>query len=442
MNRIVFISTMVLALVVSQASAQTPGAKAESTPQPKATADTKTRARTVAPDAVAQNEQDIDNTPDPVVTMRDQIEAAPNASERNRLHLKLADHLLTKGHKTEALAELQAIANSNAFDPIGFYNLGNSYARLGDSEAAITAYRTAIEQRKGGYSRAYNNLGVVLLRDGRWDEAHEALLSALKLENFHYAEASYNMGRVYSARGQNDLAAREWRRALIVDPEHEAAKQALARGGSEREIVVASQPRRATTSSASVAAKPVEAKVSTTKSSAAAGPAPKSLTLDQTSFDYLQRARNASEHGKMLEAVDNFRRVIKLQDGYFPPANLELSYALLGLKRFDEALANLLQVSQRDGARYPVSYFHLGRLYEQKGELKLAETAFSQAVTAYGPGNAQFLLDLSRVREKLGDFKGSLEAMERYLKLMQEQGQKPVWSDERLAELKTKAAKQ
>jgi len=34
--------------------------------------------------------------------------------------------------------------------------------------AAISAYKTAIEQRKGYYSRAYNNLGVMLLRAGRW----------------------------------------------------------------------------------------------------------------------------------------------------------------------------------------------------------------------------------------------------------------------------------
>ena len=32
--------------------------------------------------------------------------------------------------------------------------------------------------------------------------------------------------------------------------------------------------------------------------------------------------------------------------------------------------------------------------------------------------------------------------MERYLKVVQEQGEKPVWSDERLAELRTKASKQ
>ena len=381
--------------------------------------------------ALSVSAQDINNTPDPVVTLRNEIEAAPNAAERNRLRLKLSDLLHSTGHKTEALAELNAIAKSDSFDPIGFYNLGNAFARLGDSEAAMTAYRTAIEQRKGNYSRAYNNLGVLLLRAGRWDEAHDALLSALKLENFRYAEASYNLGRVYAARGQNDLAAREWRRALLVDPRHDAAKLALARGSVEGTIVVES-----------ASAKPVrKAEVNSVERKAPAGTGP-TLALDRVSFDFLQRARNASERGKMLEAVENFRRVLSRNNGYFPPANLELSYALLSLKRYDEAIANLVDVSRRDGARYPISYYHLARLYELKGELRLAEAALTQAVNTNLPANGQFLLDLSRVREKLGDFKGSLEAMERYLKVIQEQGEKPVWSDERLAELRTKASKQ
>jgi tetratricopeptide (TPR) repeat protein len=141
----------------------------------------------------------------------------------------------------------------------------------------------------------------------------------------------------------------------------------------------------------------------------------------------------------MLEAIDNFRRLLNRQNGYFPPANLELSYALLSLKRYDEAEVQLLQVSQRDGARYPVSYFHLARLYELKGDLKRAETAFAQVVDAYVPTNSQFLLDLSRVREKQGDFKGAVEAMERYVKLTEKEGLKPAWCDQRLAELRAKA---
>jgi len=357
------------------------------------------------------------DTLDPVASLRKHIAGAPEASERNRLQLELAELLSTSGNKSEAIAELNKIATSNSFDPIGFYNLGNAFARLGETESAIAAYRIAIEQRNGRYSRAYNNLGVLLLRDGRWDEAQEALLSALKIESFRYAEASYNLGRVYAAKGENDLAVREWRRALVVDPQHDAAKQALASSGRDDAIVVAS------------------------KTSPSAG-ATKTLILDPVSYEYLQRARAESERGKKSEAVETYRHLLNRNNGYFAPANLELSTTLLSLNRHDEALVQLLEVSKRDGARYPLSYYHLARLYEMKGELKLAEAAFTKAVTLYAPANPQFLIDLSRVREKLGDFKGSLEAMERYSKIMQEHGQKPSWSEERIAELRSKASKQ
>jgi len=369
-------------------------------------------------------DKDAGNTPDPVVILREQVAATTEVPERNRLQLQLAELLQSIDHKSEAIAELNKIASSKAFDPVGFYNLGNAFARLGESESAIAAYRIAIEQRKGLYSRAYNNLGVLLLRAGKWDEAQEALLTALKLESFRYAEASYNLGRVYAAKGQNDLAAREWRRALAVDPQHDAAKQALANEGRGDRIVVVSNKagKSSTAAGLSAAARPLE--------------------LDQASFDYLQRAREASERGKKSEAADSYRRLLSRNNGYFPPANLELGYALVSLKQYDEALANLLEVTKRDGARYPVSYYHLARLYEMKGELKLAEAAFVKAVSLYAPANPQFLLDLSRVREKLGDFNGSLEAMESYTKVMQEHGQKPSWSEERIAELRSKATKQ
>lgn len=386
-------------------------------------AQTETRTRTV--------EQDVNNVADPVAQLRREIEGAATDADRNRLRLKLAEALVAAGQKADAIAELNKIKTSNAFDPIGFYNLGNAFARLGDSESAYAAYHTAIEQRKGHYSRAYNNLGVVLLRAGKLDEAQDAFLSALKIENFRYAEASYNLGRVYAAKGQHDLAAREWRRVLAIDPQHDAAAQALARGRSDETIVVVAAK---TSKSTNAVAKNISpANTVTTK---------KTFVIDQESYNLLQSARSEFERGKMPKAVESYSRVLKRQNGYFPPANLEMSSALLSLQRYDEALNNLLAVSQRDGARYPISYFHLARLYERKGELKLAEAAFQQAVTLYAPANAQFLLDLSRVREKLGDFKGSLEAMESYLKIMQDQGLKPAWSEERIAELRLKATKQ
>ncbi|HEX5835649.1 MAG TPA: tetratricopeptide repeat protein [Pyrinomonadaceae bacterium] len=423
----ILFSLILVGLIVGLTVAET---KAQTNPPVRRTEAPGTEPR---PEPPAMDKQG--NVDDPIESLREQIAAASLVPDRNRLQLKLAEELVKTGHKTEALTELFSILNANGFDPIGYYNLGNAFARLGESENAITSYRRAIEQRNGTYSRAHNNLGVVMLRQGRWDEAYDAFITALKLESFRYAEASYNLGRLYAARGQNDLAVREWRRALAVDPKHDAAAQALARGDKDEDLIVVAPARKTSKPGNS------STRVNTSTSiNSAAGPrsAPR-LTLDQTSFDYLQRARSASERGKALEAVENYQRVLKREGGYFAPANLELSYALLSLKRNDEAQAQLIQVSQRDGARYPVSYFHLARLYEMKGELKLAETAFSNAHEANTSANVRYLLDVSRVREKQGDFKGALAAMERYVALVEQQGEKPAWCDERLAALRAKA---
>jgi tetratricopeptide (TPR) repeat protein len=382
------------------------------------------------------------------LSLRDQIDSTTSGSERIRLQLKLSEQLLAAGKNLEATKELLAIINADAFYPQGYYNAGNALARLGNSAEAINAYRKAIDQRKGNYSRALNNLGVVLLREGRWDEAHDALLSALKLESFRYAEASYNLGRLYSARGETDMATREWRRTLKIDPEHRAAAQALSLGASQPGVVVVKPEASAKAEGfknnihkvpergmANVDATPRAGKSPSSPVLATA----KALVIDPISYDLLQRARNLRERGKLDEAVENYQRVISRSNGYFPPANLELSYALLTLNKDDEAFANLLQIASRDGAQYPIAYYHLARLYELKGNLAQAEESFALAAAAYKSKNNSFLLDLSRIRERQGDFKGALTAMEEYVAAMEQQSQKPTWADESLSLLRKKA---
>ncbi len=424
-------------------SVKTPGAVTE---EPAANENVKPAAATQdqseKPTAKA-SEKPTNTTSAEPLSLREQIETTSDVQTKVGLQRKLADELIASGSKDEAIKELKLIVAADLFDPQGLYNAGNSLARLGASDDAIEAYRKAIDQRKGNYSRALNNLGVVLLRQGRWDEAYEALSAASKLEGFHYAEASYNLGRLFAARGQNDLAVREWRRVLKIDPNHSAAKLAIENVGNDGTVVEA-QPAIAQPATAS--APPVvkvarsDKRTTTPPTRSAAGP--RTLVIDPVSYDFLQQARNASEHGKLLESVDNYQKLIKREGGYFAPANLELSYVLVTLKRTDEALVNLLQVANRDGAHFPISYYHTARLYEMKGELKLAESAFVQTVAAYGDKNGQFLLDLSRVREKQGDFKGALAAMEQYVAAMKRAGQTPPWSDERMALLRQKADSQ
>jgi tetratricopeptide (TPR) repeat protein len=362
------------------------------------------------------------------------VDTSLKPEARLREQLQVVEQKVAQGLKQEALAELHALAAENRFDPQGFYNIGNAFARLDATDAAVSAYRKAIDQRKGNYSRASNNLGVVLLRQGFWDQAYEAFLSALRAESFRYAEASYNLGRLYAARGEMDRALREWRRALAVDPNHPAATQALKSAGSARSVSRA-------TAAGSNAMEADRAVGRNGNPASAANAAGKAFTLDADTHELLQRARAAHENGRYEEAIDSFRRVMARQGGYFSPANLELSYSLMELRRNDEAIAVLLLVAEKDAARYPITYYHLGRLYELRGDLQLAEENYLRATQSQAE-NAQFLLNLSGVREKRGDFAGALVAMENYIKRKEQQGQKPEWSDARLATLREKAAAQ
>ena len=365
------------------------------------------------------------------------VDAGRAPEARLREQLKVVEQMVAQGLKQEALAELHSLAAEDRFDPQGFYNIGNAFARLDATDPAIRAYRKAIEQRKGNYSRASNNLGVILLRQGFWDQAYDAFLGALRTENFHYAEASYNLGRLYAARGETERAVREWNRAITVDPKHSAAAQALRGAGSLSRSTSKSNVEPRATNTDRVAA----GNRNTLTPANAPAPAPV-FTLDSETHELLQLARNAHEKGRYQEAVDNFQRVIARKGGYFSPANLELSYALMELRRNDEAIAALLLVAEKDAARFPITYYHLGRLYEQRGELPLAEENYLRATQAHQVDNAQFLLNLSGVREKRGDFAGALVAMENYVKRKEQLGQRPEWSDARLASLREKAAAQ
>lgn len=365
------------------------------------------------------------------------VDAGLTPEARLREQLKVVEQMVAQGLKQEALAELHSLAAEDRFDPQGFYNIGNAFARLDATDAAISAYRKAIDQRKGNYSRASNNLGVILLRQGFWDQAYDAFLGALRTENFHYAEASYNLGRLYAARGEMDRAVREWNRAVAVDPKHSAAAQALRGAGSLSRATSKSNAGPRATETNRVAARNTNA-----LAGANSAPAGSAFSLDPETHELLQRARNAHEDGRYEEAVDSFRRVIARQGGYFSPANLELSFSLMELRRNDEAIAALLLVVEKDAARFPITYYHLGRLYEQRGELQLAEENYLRATQSHQVDNAQFLLNLSGVREKRGDFAGALVAMENYIKRKEQLGQRPEWSDSRLASLREKAATQ
>lgn len=106
-------------------------------------------------------------------------------------------------------------------------------------EDAIGAYRRVVAIDPS-YAAAWNNLGLLLHRLGRYDEARNAYAAALR-ESAACAEAAYNLGSLSEDTGDVEEAIRCYRRALDVSPDYADAHfnlaGALARAGRGDEAV-------------------------------------------------------------------------------------------------------------------------------------------------------------------------------------------------------------
>jgi predicted Zn-dependent protease len=119
---------------------------------------------------------------------------------------------------------------------------------------------------------------------------------------------------------------------------------------------------------------------------------------------------------------------------------MELGLTLVGLRRNEEAAASLLAVVRREGGRYPLVFYHLGRIYEHMGRVSEAGEAFARAAELAGNESPQFYVDLSRVRELEGRDADALAAAEAYVRAMSSAGEAPGWARARVESLRKKAA--
>lgn len=438
-------------------------------------------------EAAREEFKEVESSGEEVEALRAKAEGASNPSERARLRLSLAEALAGAGARTEAVGLVRELVAEERFDPQFFYNAGNALARMGESDAAADAYRKAVAQKRGNYARAQHNLGVVLTRLGHWEEAEGALRAAMRLENDTYAEASYSLGRLHALRGESGLAAAEWARTLRLRPDHGDAAAALARtlaegGDSEQALAVldayeararlrgAAVPREVTVARGEVVAatnvyavaraagssRTVEASAKTgevaktleampdstalLRGARASKGAPAMFVIEKEAYAFLRDARAARASDRTEEAVGLYRRAIREGGGYLAPANMELGLTLVALRRNEEAAASLLTVVRREGARYPLVFYHLGRIYEHLGRLAEAGEAFARAAELAGEESPQFYVDLSRVREREGRDADALAAAEAYVRAMARTGEAPEWARERVEGLRKKAA--
>jgi len=95
------------------------------------------------------------------------------------------------------------------------YNLALAYISIDQKEKAIKHLRKAIELAPG-FSSAYNNLGVLMMKQGKYDEAFNNFISALSHDE-HSAVAHNNLSFILIKKGRLAEALSESKKALALE---------------------------------------------------------------------------------------------------------------------------------------------------------------------------------------------------------------------------------
>jgi tetratricopeptide (TPR) repeat protein len=122
----------------------------------------------------------------------------------------------------EASIELHPTAEAHTF-------LGWTYSFMGLYQQAIDECKKAIDIDPD-FGNPYNDIGAYLIEMERLEEAIawlERAKTARRYEARHYPY--HNLGRIYERLGDWSKAVQEYKGALRVFPEYEAAKQSLIR---------------------------------------------------------------------------------------------------------------------------------------------------------------------------------------------------------------------
>jgi len=111
-------------------------------------------------------------------------------------------------------------------DALTRYNLGLLLARTGRADEAAREYERALSLDPYAVDPRVN-LAVLLVRQDKLERAQQELLTVLRVEPGN-ASAHANLGVVLARRGRLDQAVREFQEALRLDPSQPQAAAALA----------------------------------------------------------------------------------------------------------------------------------------------------------------------------------------------------------------------
>lgn len=140
-----------------------------------------------------------------------------------------AEAMLRGAYREASFYLLSAVVLQPDFWP-AFYNLGNTWSKLGDDEAATWAYEQAVKYCDD-YAPLYLNLGIVLCRQGAFERAIPYLEQSYRLEEG--AAQATALGYAWYKLREYGLAWHWYRKAYRLDPKNRKLRDSLVLVGEK-----------------------------------------------------------------------------------------------------------------------------------------------------------------------------------------------------------------
>jgi protein O-mannosyl-transferase len=247
----------------------------------------------------------------------------------------------------------RSILEGNPDSWLAHDNLGVVLVRRGKLDEAVVHYREAIRLNPD-YPEAYNNYGNVLGLTRHWAEAAEAYAGALRARP-SFVAAEINWGNAMNDAGRFQEAQEHFRKALDQaggDPAvHYGLANALANSGRLGEAVAEYE--------ATLKLQPDSAEAQANLGLALAG------------------------EGRLPEALSHIAEAIRLRPGY-SEAHAYEGQVLAESGRFDEAVGEY-RTALRINPRNAEAHYQLGVALRSLGRFSDAEAEFAAARSAAGP---------------------------------------------------------
>jgi tetratricopeptide (TPR) repeat protein len=311
-------------------------------------------------------------------------ESATGAQDAARAHdiYARAVDLESHGNHPAALALLWEAAGLSPRDAEIQTALGEALERIGALEAAIAAYRTALQQSPQ-YRKASNNLILVLVKAGKSEEAiarAQALVDAAPKD----ADRYFTLGLAQSEQNL-DAAMTSFRRTLELDPRHALARYnlGLALNRADRTSEAIDELKQA-------------------------------LAVDSRAETHYMLGVMYSHQGEFDAAAQEFREAIR-RSPQSADAHAALGAVFRARRDWDSAARELRRAIAIDPN--PSTYYALAQVLHQRGDSAGAAAAIDEAERLRHEREqdqqASVLTSVGAAKFDGGDFAGALTLFQR-----------------------------